>query len=163
AALRAIPEPTSLVELRRRCQAMMPRVDIGKLILEVMGWHPQFTAAYTHVSGGGTRIGDNLDITLAAVLTAQSLNVGWGPVLTPGVEALTRSRIGHVYQNYVRAENHARANAALIAGQAGIATAELWGGGLVAAVDGTRFVVPVRSIDARPNPKFFGRKKAPRF
>ncbi|MFY9805682.1 MAG: hypothetical protein WAK86_00255, partial [Pseudonocardiaceae bacterium] len=37
AALRAIPEPTSLVELRRRCQAMMPRVDIGKLILEVMG------------------------------------------------------------------------------------------------------------------------------
>ena len=72
---------------------------------------------------------------------------------------MTRSRIGHVYQNYVCAENHARANSALIAGQAGIATAELWGGGLVAGVDGTRFVVPVRSIDARPNPKFFGRKK----
>jgi TnpA family transposase len=30
---------------------------------------------------------------------------------------------------------------------------------LVAAVDGMRFVVPVRSIDARPNPKFFGRRK----
>ena len=84
------------------------------------------------------------------MLTAQALNVGWGPVVSPGVEALTRSRIGHVYQNYVRAENHARANAALIAGQAGIATAEVWGGGLVAAVDGTRFVVPVRRIDARP-------------
>ncbi len=138
---------------------MMPRVDIGELILEVMGWHPRFSAAYTHVSGGGARIGDNLDVTLAAVLTAQALNVGWGPVVTPGAEALTRSRIGHVYQNYVRAENHARANAALITGQAGIATAELWGGGLVAAVDGTRFVVPVRSIDARPNPKYFGRKK----
>ncbi len=51
-ALKAIPEPVSLVELRRRCQAMMPRVDIGELILEVMGWHPQFSAAYTHVSGG---------------------------------------------------------------------------------------------------------------
>jgi TnpA family transposase len=158
AALRAIPEPPTLIELRRRCKAMMPRVDIGELILEVMGWHPQFTAAYTHVSGGA-RISEDLDITLAAVLTAQSLNVGWGPVVTPGVEALTRSRIGHVYQNYVRAENHARANATLIAGQAGIATAETWGGGLVAAVDGTRFVVPVRSIDARPNPKYFGRKK----
>jgi TnpA family transposase len=47
----------------------------------------------------------------------------------------------------------------LIWGQAGIPTATLWGGGLVAAVDGTRFVVPVRSIDARPNPKYFGRKK----
>jgi TnpA family transposase len=159
AALKAVPEPPSLVELRDRCQAMMPQVDIGELILEVMGWHPEFTASYTHVSGGGTRISEDLDITLAAVLTAQSLNVGWGPVVTPGVEALTRSRIGHVYQNYVRAENHARANAALITGQAGIATAQLWGGGLVAAVDGTRFVVPVRSIDARPNPKYFGRRK----
>jgi TnpA family transposase len=158
AALTAIPDPPTLIELRRRCKAMMPRVDIGELILEVMSWHPQFTAAYTHVSGGA-RISEDLDITLAAVLTAQSLNVGWGPVVTPGVEALTRSRIGHVYQNYVRAENHARANATLIAGQAGIATAETWGGGLVAAVDGTRFVVPVRSIDARPNPKYFGRKK----
>lgn len=158
-ALKAVPEPPSLVQLRRRCQAMMPRVDIGELILEVMGWHPEFTAAYTHVSGGGARISEDLDITLAAVLTAQSLNVGWGPVVTPGVAALTRSRIGHVYQNYVRAENHARANAALIAGQAGIATVEIWGGGLVAAVDGTRFVVPVRSIDARPNPKYFGRRK----
>ena len=123
-----------------------------------MGWQPRFTAAYTHVSGGA-RISDNLDISLAAVLTAQSLNVGWGPVISPGVQALTRSRIGHVYQNYVRAENHAAANAALIAGQAGIATVQLWGGGLVAAVDGTRFVVPVRSIDARPNPKYFGRRK----
>lgn len=158
AAINAILEPATLVELRRRCKEMMPRVDVGELVLEVMGWHPQFTAAYTHVSGGA-RISDNLDITLAAVLTAQSLNVGWGPVVTPGVEALTRSRIGHVYQNYVRAENHALANAALIDGQAGIATAEIWGGGLVAAVDGTRFVVPVRSIDARPNPKYFGRKK----
>ncbi|MEU6188059.1 Tn3 family transposase [Nocardia sp. NPDC047038] len=77
--------------------------------------------------------------------------------MTPGLQALTRSRIGHVFQNYVRTENHARANAALIAAQAGIGTAELWGGGLVAAVDGTRFVVPVRSIDARANPKHFGR------
>ncbi|MGH3769501.1 MAG: Tn3 family transposase [Pseudonocardiaceae bacterium] len=158
AGLKAIPEPASLVALRSRCQAMMPEVDIGDLILEVMGWHPEFTAAYTHVSGGA-RISGDLDITLAAVLTAQAVNVGWGPVVTPGVEALTRARIGHVYQNYVRAENHAAANAVLIAGQAGIATAEVWGGGLVAAVDGTRFVVPVRSIDARPNPKYFGRKK----
>jgi TnpA family transposase len=58
----------------------------------------------------------------------------------------------------VRPECHAAANAPLIWGQAGIPTATLWGG-LVAAVDGTRFVVLVRSIDARPNPKYFGRKK----
>ena len=26
-------------------------------------------------------------------------------------------------------------------------------------VDGVRFVVPVRSIDARPNPRYFGRRR----
>lgn len=33
------------------------------------------------------------------------------------------------------------------------------GGGLVASVDGLRFVVPVRTIHARPNAKYFGRKR----
>ena len=159
AALQAVPEPASLVDLRQRCQAMMPRVDIADLVLEVMSWHPDFTGAYTHIAGGGTRGMGDLDITLSAILTAQALNIGWKPVISPGVEALTRARISHVYQNYVRAENHARANAPLLAGQAGVPTVALWGGGLVAAVDGTRFVVPVRSVDARANPKYFGRKK----
>lgn len=31
-------------------------------------------------------------------------------------------------------------------------------GGLVASVDGMRFVVPVPSVYARPNPKYFGRR-----
>lgn len=30
---------------------------------------------------------------------------------------------------------------------------------MVAAVDGIRLVVPVRGVDARPNPKYFARKK----
>jgi TnpA family transposase len=102
---------------------------------------------------------DDLPTTLAAVLTAQALNVGWSSVISPDVPALTRGRISHVYQNYVRAETHAAANAWLIDGQAGLSTAACWGGGLVAAVDGTRFVVPVRSLHARPNPKYFGRRK----
>jgi len=31
-----------------------------------------------------------------------------------------------------------------------------WGGGEVASADGLRFVVPVRTIHAGPNPKYFG-------
>ena len=73
--------------------------------------------------------------------------------------ALTRHRISHVDQNYLRAETYAAANAPLIAAQADIALAQAWGGGLLAAVDGVRFVVPVRSIDARPNPRYFGRRR----
>jgi TnpA family transposase len=37
--------------------------------------------------------------------------------------------------------------------------AQARGGGLVAAVDGIRFVVPVRGIHARPNPQYFGHRR----
>lgn len=47
----------------------------------------------------------------------------------------------------------------MIDAQASIGLAQAWGGGLIAAVDGIRFVVPVRSVDARPNPKYFDRRR----
>ena len=68
-------------------------------------------------------------------------------------------RLAHVDQHYLRPENYATANAVLIDAQTTIGLARVWGGGLVAAVDGMRFVVPIRTVDARPNPKYFGRKR----
>ena len=59
-------------------------------------------------------------------------------------------------QNYLRSDTLAAANARLIGAQAGVPTAQAWGGGLVASVDGLRFVVPVRTLDAGPNPHYFG-------
>jgi len=158
AAVDAIAEPASLIDLRRRLEAMLPRVDIGELILEVMAWHPAFVQAFAAASGGQPRLKD-LQATIAAALTAHALNIGFGPVVSPGVPALTRGRISHVDQNYLRAENYAAANTPLIEAQADIALARALGGGLVAAVDGLRFIVPVRSVDARPNPRYFGRKR----
>lgn len=40
--------------------------------------------------------------------------------------------------------------------QATIPLAQEWGGGLVASADGMRFVVPVQTINAGPNPRYFG-------
>ncbi|MGF6884312.1 TnpA family transposase [Nocardia sp. GAS34] len=59
-------------------------------------------------------------------------------------------------QSYIRFDTLAAANTALIEAEARIPLAQAWGGGLVASVDGVRFVVPVPSIHARPNPKYFG-------
>ncbi|WUO09060.1 transposase [Streptomyces virginiae] len=42
--------------------------------------------------------------------------------------------------------------------QASIPLAQVWGGGMVASVDGMRFVVPVPSVYARPNPKYLYRR-----
>ncbi len=158
ASLKAIPEPPSLVDLRRRTAAMMPLVELPELILEVMGWEPGFEEAFTALSGGTSRLKD-LRVTIAAALTAHSLNIGFTPITKKGVEALERDRISHVDQNYLRAQTYAAANVTLIEAQARIPFATALGGGLVAAVDGMRFVVPVPSLFARPNRKYFGPKR----
>jgi TnpA family transposase len=61
-----------------------------------------------------------------------------------------------VRQNYLRAETLTVANVRLVAAQNGIDLARRWGGGDVASADGLRFIVPVRTIHAGPNPKYFG-------
>ncbi len=155
--LDALEMPASLVELRAVTAAMLPMIDLPDLLLEVHSW-TGFLDAYGHVSGAGTRIGD-LPTTIAALLIAEGCNVGLVPVTDPGREALTRARLSHVDQNYVRAETHASANSALIDAQSNVPIAQSWGGGLLASVDGLRFVVPVRTLNAGPSPKYFGYKR----
>ncbi|TMR30345.1 Tn3 family transposase [Actinomadura geliboluensis] len=156
--VKAVEEPPSLVDLRARTTAMLPRVDLPEVILEVMSWEPQLVEAFTAVSGGRSRLED-LPISIAACLAAHSMNVGYRPIAKKGVPALERSRLSHVFQNYFRPETLAPANAPLVARQAGLALARAWGGGMVAAVDGMRFVVPVPAAFARPNRKFFGSRR----
>ena len=160
ARIKAENEPKSLLDLRARLEGMMPRVDLPEVILEVMSWEPGFGQAFTPVSGGRSRLRiKDLDITIAACLTSHALNIGYGPVVKKGVEALERDRIGHVDLNYLRPETYAAANSPLIDRQATIALAQDWGGGHVASVDGMRFVVAVPSIHARPNRHYFGPKR----
>jgi Tn3 transposase DDE domain len=118
-----------------------------------MSWHPGFVQAFTSVSGGRTRLPD-LDVTIAACLSAHAMNIGFDPIVKKGVAALERGRISHVDQNYMSAETYQAANPFLVAGQAGIPLAQALGGGMVAGIDGMRFIVPVPSIYARPNRKF---------
>ncbi|GII05504.1 Tn3 family transposase [Planobispora takensis] len=156
--VKAIEEPPSLVDLRARTSAMLPRVELPEVILEVMAWVPQMAEAFTAVSGGRSRLKD-LPVSIVACLAAHSLNVGYRPIAKKGVEALERSRLSHVFQNYVRPETLGPANAPLVDEQADLPLAQAWGGGLVAAVDGMRFVVPVPAAFARPNRKYFGSKR----
>ncbi len=123
-----------------------------------MSWAPELADAFTAVSGGRSRL-DDLPTSIAACLAAHSMNVGCRPIAKKGAPALERSRLSHVFQNYVRPETLAAANVPLVARQAGLPLAQAWGGGLVAAVDGMRFVVPVPAAFVRPNRKYFGPKR----
>ncbi|MEV0196791.1 hypothetical protein [Nonomuraea sp. NPDC050691] len=89
ASVKAIDEPPSLIDLRRRVEAMMPRVDISEAVVEVLGWCPKFMEAFTSIAGTGPHP-DNLDISVAACLTAQALNITYGPIAVKGVPALER-------------------------------------------------------------------------
>jgi TnpA family transposase len=156
--VKAIEEPPSLVDLRARTTVMLPRVELPGVILEVMSWVPELAEAFTAASGGRSRLKD-LPVSIAACLAAHSMNVGYRPIAKKGIEALERSRLSHVFQNYVRPETLSPANAPLVDKQADLPLAQAWGGGLVAAVDGMRFVVPVPAAFARPNRKYFGSKR----
>ncbi len=117
-----------------------------------------FTEAFVHASGNDARVAD-LGLSVAAVLCGHAMNVGSKPVTSPGVPALIRDRLHHVDQRYGRWETMSTANVALIEAQARVPLARTWGGGLLAAVDGIRFVTPIRTIHARPSPRFFGRRR----
>ncbi|GAA0902372.1 hypothetical protein GCM10009574_091010 [Streptomyces asiaticus] len=102
---------------------------------------------------------EGLLVSVVALLVAESCNIGLTPVIDPENKALTRSRLSHVDQNYLRADTIAAANAALITARSRIELAQMWGGGLLASVDGLRFVVPVTSINTGPSPKYYGYKR----
>ena len=149
-----LDEPASLIELRKKVASMLPRVDLPELILEIAA-RTGFTDAFTHISERTARATD-LHISLCAVLMAGACNTGIEPLIRGDVPALQRDRLSWVDQNYIRDDTLTAANAMLVAAQGRLALANLWGGGEVASADGMRFVVPVRTVHAGPNPKYFG-------
>ena len=153
--LDALPVPPSLIALRTQVAQRLPRTDIPDPVLEIHA-RTGFADAFTHISERNARVED-LAISLCAVLIAEACNIGLEPLVRPDVPALTRGRLLWVQQNYVRAETIALANAWLVEAQSKIALAQAWGGREVATADGLRFVVPVRTLNAAPNPKYFGR------
>lgn len=155
--LGAVGEPESLTWLKATTGVMLPRIDLPDLLFEVHSW-TGFLDSFGHVSDRRTRM-EGLLVSLVALLVSQSCNIGLTPVIDPTNKALTRSRLSHVDQNYVRADTIAAANAALIGAQSRIELAQMWGGGLLASVDGLRFFVPVRSINTGPSPKYHGYKR----
>jgi TnpA family transposase len=93
------------------------------------------------------------------VLLSEACNTGAEPFVRDDVPALKRDRLAWVDQNYVRDETLTAANAILVAAQNQIELAKKWGGGDIASADGIRFVVPVRTVNAAPNPKYFRQGK----
>ena len=128
---------------------------VPQVLIKYVAQHTGFLSQFTHVSDSSAYVED-LDLSLSAVLLAEACNIGLTPVIHPEIPALTRDRLSWVRHYFLRAETITRANACLVQAQRDIPLAQIWGGGYVASVDGLRFVVPVRSINTGPNPRYFG-------
>ncbi len=150
-----LKEPPSLVALRKEVKSRMPRVDLPEILLEIAA-RTGCMDAFTHLTERTARAAD-LTTSLCAALLAEACNTGPEPFVRQDIPALRRDRLLWVDQNYIRDDTLTAANAVLVAAQSRIALARAWGGGDVASADGLRFVVPVRSVHAGPNPKYFNR------
>lgn len=157
AALDRIDDPPSLTALRKEVEKRMPRVELPEIALEIAA-RTGFTDAFTHISDRNARAQD-IVISLCAALLGEAMNTGIEPLVRNDIPALRRDRLSWIGQNYLRNETIVPSNAVLVAAQNGIALAQIWGGGDVASCDGIRFVVPVRTIHAGPNPKYYGFSK----
>jgi TnpA family transposase len=92
------------------------------------------------------------------VLLGEACNIGIEPLTRADAPtALRADRLSWVNQNFVRDDTLSAANALLVAAQNTIPLARAWGGGMLASADGIRFVVPVKTVHAGPNPEYFGR------
>jgi TnpA family transposase len=152
-SLDKLDEPPSLLKLKDQVDSLLPRVDLPDAILEIHAL-TGFADEFVHISEGRGRVED-LTLSICAVLVAESCNIGLEPLVRPDIPALTAARLAWVQQNYIRAETLIRANARLVKAQAHIPLTKAWGGGEVASADGLRFVVPVRTLHAGYNSKYF--------
>lgn len=149
-----LEEPPSLIALRKTVAERLPRVDLPEILLEIAA-QTKFSESFTHITERTSRTED-LTTSLCAVLLAEACNTGIEPLICDDIHPLKRDRLSWVSQNYIRDETISNANAQLVSAQNQIPLAHIWGGGEVASADGMRFVVPVRTVHAGANPKYFG-------
>ena len=149
-----LDEPDSLVALREAVMTRLPQVDLPEILLEISA-RTGFTEAFTHLTEKTARAKD-LATSLCAVLLSEACNTGPEPLIRDDVPALRRDRLAWVNQNYLRDDTLVAANNILVSAQNQVELAKAFGGGEVASADGLRFVVPVRTVHAGSNPKYFG-------
>jgi len=129
------------VALKEQIAAMLPRVDLPEVLLEVNA-RTGFALEFAHLSQTNAGV-DDLQVSTCAVLLAEACNIGLEPLVRADIPALTRGRLSWVKQNYIRQETLIRANARLVDAQAQISLAQTWVVSQKRVEDSTSFLIPV--------------------
>ena len=102
----------------------MPRIDFPELLLEANRM-TDFTEECLHISDSNSRV-SGIEVSLCAVIMADSCNIGLEPLINEDSPQLTRNRLSWIQQNYIRAETIARANARLVDTHSKLPLAKKW-------------------------------------
>jgi hypothetical protein len=149
-----LPLPDSAKALRTALVALLPRVTLPTLLIEVENW-VHFRQHFTHPNaavGRSWAVRDPaLDVTLFAVILAQGCNL---PLSTMAEAAsLPYHHLVHTADWYVREATIRQAIIALVDYHHSLPLAATFGTGTSAMSDGIRFGVTARSLYARHNPR----------
>lgn len=144
--------PASSVELEDLVAERLPRIDLPTLLIEVDSW-VNFSKAFTHASGSGSRTRDQLPLLYASVL-AQSCN--FGLTLMAQMSEITYRQLAWTTTWYLREETLREANTQLVNYHYHLPLSHSWGGGTLSSSDGQRFPVSVKTANATPLPRYFG-------
>jgi TnpA family transposase len=150
-------ETKSYKVLNNKVKELLPTIELPILALEVNKW-TGFFDCFTHINGGSSRVTD-LEISICAIMIARACNIGLEAVVQIGVAALEYDRLTWVEQNYFRSETIELARIKLNEFHSKLTLSQKWGKGEVASADGTRLIVPVKSITPGHNSKYFGVRK----
>jgi TnpA family transposase len=150
-------ETDSYKLLNKKVQELLPRVDIPTILFEVNSW-TGFFDCFTHINGGNSRMSD-MDISICAIMVARACNIGFNPVVCKGIPALEYDRLTWFEQNYVRMDTIEPSRTRLNKYHFELPMSQKWGKGEIVSADGTRLIIPVKSITSGRNSKYFGVKK----
>jgi len=144
----AVPEAAGA--LMRRVSALLPRIKITDLLLEVESW-TGFTAHFTHLGNGQSASSSSL---LLAAILSDGLNLGLTKMAqaTPEISA---TQLSWLCAWYIRDETYKAALGALVDAQSQQPLSLVWGEGTTSSSDGQRFKAGFHATTSgQINPKY---------
>lgn len=129
-------EPEGMDAFTRRVYALLPRVKLTELLVEVDSW-TAFTRQFTHLKSGEPCRDRKV---LHAALLADGVNLGPAKMAESTDDAkITYERLAWASDWHVRDETYQRATAELVNHHHRLPLSENWGEGATSSSDGQRF------------------------
>ncbi|MBL1227119.1 Tn3 family transposase [Enterococcus sp. BWR-S5] len=108
----------------KRVKELFPKIDLSDLLLEV-NQQLGITDCFHHIKESTTRM-VQIDISILAVLLAESCNIGFSPVAKESIGSLKYDRLLYVNHQYIRLDTLTTANKKIIGAHKKLKMALIW-------------------------------------